>query len=111
MTDFEILFLFTCERTNENRQHEDRISLLLSFQNNESGKEVLRKTNRLFIFDKTRTAYKTTPPTIIRCRANNFTELLPGNDRGIRRQTHIQTRLTSICYRENVFNEPLPSND
>jgi hypothetical protein len=50
--------------------------------------EVLGIINRLFSFDTTRTAQKTTPPTILRCRGDVFTELLPSNDRGIHRQTH-----------------------
>jgi hypothetical protein len=49
--------------------------------------EVLEITNRLLSFDTTRTVQKT-PPTILRCRGNVFTELLPSNDRGIHRQTH-----------------------
>jgi hypothetical protein len=36
----------------------------------------------LHSFDTTRTAYKTTPPIILHCRGNVFTELVPGNDSG-----------------------------
>jgi hypothetical protein len=48
-------------------------------------KKILGKTNRLLSFDMTWTAKKTTPATIIRCRGNVFTELLPTKDRGIHR--------------------------
>jgi hypothetical protein len=51
--------------------------------------KVLRRTNRLFSFDTTRTAKKTTPPTILRCNGNVFTEPLPSNDR---RDTHTDTQ-------------------
>jgi hypothetical protein len=35
-----------------------------------------------FSFDTTRTEYKTTPPTILRCRDNVSTELLPNKHKG-----------------------------
>jgi hypothetical protein len=58
--------------------------------------EVLGRTNRLLSFNKTRIAYKTTPPTILRCRGKVFTELLPSNDRGVHRQTHRHTHPTTL---------------
>jgi hypothetical protein len=45
------------------------------------------KNYRLLSFHTTRTAQKTTYPTILHCRGNVFTELLPSNDSGIHRQT------------------------
>jgi hypothetical protein len=77
--------------------------------------EVLGRTNRLLSFDTTRTAQKMTVPTILRCRGNVFTELLPSNDRGIHGRTNIHESnnysiITSIRCRGNVFTEPLPSN-
>jgi hypothetical protein len=60
--------------------------------NNELKLEVLGRTDRLLSLDTTRTAKKTTPPTILRCRWNVLIELLPSNDRGIHRQTHRHTR-------------------
>jgi hypothetical protein len=42
------------------------------------------------------TAQKTMPPTILRCRTNVFTELLPSNNKGIHRKTHTLTRPTII---------------
>jgi hypothetical protein len=50
--------------------------------------EVIGRNNPLLSFDTTRTAYKTTPQTIIRCRGNVCTDYLPSNDRGRQRQTH-----------------------
>jgi hypothetical protein len=47
--------------------------------------ECLGRTKRLLSFDTTRTAQKTTP-TILGCRENVVSELLPGNDRGIQRE-------------------------
>jgi hypothetical protein len=47
------------------------------------GKKVGLRTIRLLSFDATGIAQKTAPPTILRCRGNVFTELLPSNDRGI----------------------------
>jgi hypothetical protein len=41
--------------------------------------EVLEWNNRLFSYDTTWAAEKTTPPTILRCRRNVFTKLLPSN--------------------------------
>jgi hypothetical protein len=35
------------------------------------------RTDRLLSFDTTRTAKKMTPPTVLRCRGNVFTDLLP----------------------------------
>jgi hypothetical protein len=48
-------------------------------------RKLIGRINRLFSFDTTRTAQKTTPQTVLRCRGNVFTELLPSNDRGIHR--------------------------
>jgi hypothetical protein len=42
--------------------------------------EVLERTNGLLPFDTTWTAQKTTPPAILRCRWNVFTEQLPSSD-------------------------------
>jgi hypothetical protein len=50
--------------------------------------EALRRTKLVFAFDTTWTEYKTTPPTIVRCRGHFFTELLLSNDTGIHRRTH-----------------------
>jgi hypothetical protein len=77
---------------------------------------IWKKTNRLLSFDTTRTAQKTTPPTILRVRRNVFTELLPVNDRGLHRQTHRHkhgnpSTVWGIRRRGNVFTEPLPSNE
>jgi hypothetical protein len=47
----------------------------------EKRQNVLGRTNRLLSFDMTRTADKTTPATIFRCRRNVFTKLLHSNDR------------------------------
>jgi hypothetical protein len=55
--------------------------------NNELKQEVLGRTDRLHSLDTTRTAKKTTPPTILHCRWNVFIELLPSNDKGIHRPT------------------------
>jgi hypothetical protein len=49
--------------------------------------KVLRRTNRLLCCNATETVYKTTPPTILRCRGNLFTEPLHRNDRGIHGHT------------------------
>jgi hypothetical protein len=45
------------------------------------------KTNRLLSFDTTRTAQRTTPPKIFLSCRKVFNELLPGNNRGVYRQT------------------------
>jgi hypothetical protein len=58
--------------------------------------DVLERTTRLLSFDMTRTAWKTTPQTLLRCRGNVFTLLLPNNDRGRHRQTHRHMRLTVL---------------
>jgi hypothetical protein len=50
--------------------------------------EVLGRINRPLSFDTTQTAQKMTPPTIIRCHGNVFTESLAGNDRRLHIQTH-----------------------
>jgi hypothetical protein len=86
-------------------------------ENNKKKKGVLGRTN-LLSSDTTRTAQKTTPPTILRCRGNVFTELLPSNERGIHRPTdsplmrhgsHIKGRsqhaacLVSSLPRERVY--------
>jgi hypothetical protein len=42
----------------------------------ENKQEVLGKNNRLISFDTTRTVEKTTPPAILLCRRNVFTECL-----------------------------------
>jgi hypothetical protein len=47
-------------------------------------------------FDTRRTTQKTTPPTILRCRGNVFTELIPSNDKGIHRPT--DTRFQQFFY-------------
>jgi hypothetical protein len=76
----------------------------------------------LLFFDKTRTAYKTMPPTILCCRRNVFTDLFPSNDGRIHSQTRRfsfdKTRTayktmppTILCCRGNVFTEPLPSTE
>jgi hypothetical protein len=79
-----------------------------------SEQEVLRRTNRLHSFDKTWTAQKTTPPTILQSLRNVFTELLPSNDREIHTQTQASKNSSVVaCIRcsGNVFTEPLPSNE
>jgi hypothetical protein len=48
--------------------------------------EVMGRINSLLPFHTTRTALKTTPPTILRCRGDVLTEPLPSNER-----IHIQT--------------------
>jgi hypothetical protein len=48
----------------------------------------LGRTNRLFSFDMTRTAYKITLPIVVRCRGNVSIEFLPSNHRTIQRHTH-----------------------
>jgi hypothetical protein len=55
--------------------------------------EVLRITNRLLSFGVIRIAQKTISSTIICCRDNVFTELLPSNDRGKHR--HIDNTRTA----------------
>jgi hypothetical protein len=46
-------------------------------------KEILVRTIHLLSFDATRTVQKTTPPTVLCCHGNFFTESLPSNDKGI----------------------------
>jgi hypothetical protein len=46
--------------------------------------EALGRTNNLLSFDRTRTASKTTPPTILLYCDDVFIELLPSNDTGDR---------------------------
>jgi hypothetical protein len=58
--------------------------------------EVLGRTNSLLSFDTTRTACKTTPPTILRCSRNALTELFPSNNKGIYRQIHRHTSPTFL---------------
>jgi hypothetical protein len=58
--------------------------------------DVLVRTNRLLSFESTRTTQETAPPTILRCRGNVFTELLPSNDRGIHRLSFVKTRTAYI---------------
>jgi hypothetical protein len=58
--------------------------------------EVLGRINGLFLFDVTRTAQRTTPPTIHRYSENALTELFPSNDTEILRIT--------------LFTELLPTN-
>jgi hypothetical protein len=67
----------------------------------------LRKTNILLPFDTTWARQKKTPPTILRCRGNMFTEPLPSNDRRIHRPTdslsikhgpHIKRRIQKFFY-------------
>jgi hypothetical protein len=65
--------------------------------------EVPGKTNRLLSFDMTRTPWKTLPPTILRCRGNIFTELLPSNDKGIHRQSHRRTHPTVLILLREFF--------
>jgi hypothetical protein len=88
--------------------------------------EVVGRTNRLISFDTTGTTLKTTPPTILRCRGNVFTEPSLCNDRGLHRQTyrlslirhgpHRKRRIKQFflvsCNRchENAYTKPLPSN-
>jgi hypothetical protein len=43
----------------------------------------------------TLTVQKTTPPGIMRCRGNVYTDLIPSNDMGIHRQIHRDTRNNS----------------
>jgi hypothetical protein len=87
--------------------------------------EVVGRTSSLLSFGTIRTAYKTTPPAILRCRGNVFTELLRGNDRGIRRPTdacvqgydrsvaseYSYFNVACIRCRGNVFTEPLRSSE
>jgi hypothetical protein len=49
-------------------------------------KKFLGVINRLSIYFTTRTALKTTPQIILRCRGNVYIELFSNNDRGIHRQ-------------------------
>jgi hypothetical protein len=89
-----------------------------------------RKNYCLVSFDTTLTAWKTTPPTILRRHRNVFIEFLPSNDTGIHRQTHRHTlRTIFLLLRVSVaagtylkdrclsmkggiyFTEPLSSND
>jgi hypothetical protein len=63
-----------------------RTKALIKFGSNKQG--LMERTNSLLPFDTTWTAHKTTAPTILRCCANVFTELLISNDRGIRIQSH-----------------------
>jgi hypothetical protein len=72
-------------------------------------REILGRTNRLLCFDATRTAYKTTPPTI-HCCGNIYTKLLPNNDRGIHTQTHRHASNNSFVV-ARILTGPLPSND
>jgi hypothetical protein len=83
--------------------------------------EVLGRTTRLLSFDTIRASKKETPPTILRCHGNAFTEPLPSNDRMIHRETNRisfiltdrreTTPPTILRCRGNVFAKPLPSND
>jgi hypothetical protein len=85
----------------------------------------LGKTNRLLSFYMPRTTQKTTLPTILCCRENIFTELLPSNERIHRRNTDsfVKTRtaqkmihptilllLRAFVCCGNGFTELLPSN-
>jgi hypothetical protein len=79
--------------------------------------EVLGRTNRLLSFDMRGSVHKITAPTILTCGRKDFTELLPGNDRGDTRtdpQTHASNNSSIVawirCY-GNVFTESLPSNE
>jgi hypothetical protein len=92
-------------------------------------KQVLGRENSLISFDTSRTAQKTTPPAILRCRGNVFTEFLHNNDRRIHRQTYRHTHRPILLLRIFVaegtslpsrclsikggihFIYPLPSND
>jgi hypothetical protein len=56
--------------------------------------DILWRTNRLLSFDMLWTTYKMTPPKILLCRRNVFTELLPSNGKGKHRPTHRHTRPT-----------------
>jgi hypothetical protein len=38
-----------------------------------------------------------TPPTILHCRGNIFTEFMPSKDRGIHRQTHASNISSIAC--------------
>jgi hypothetical protein len=51
-------------------------------------KKFLGRIKSLLSFDTTSIVEKTMPPTILLCRLNVFTELLPNNDTRIHRQTH-----------------------
>jgi hypothetical protein len=76
--------------------------------------EVLGRMIRLLFFDTTRAAQEKTPPTILRCRRDVFTESLPSNDRGIHRQTYVSSNSSTVACihcRAKVFTEPLPSNE
>jgi hypothetical protein len=57
--------------------------------------EILGRTSSLLTFDTTRTAYKTTPPTILCCHGNVFTEFLPSSDGG---DTHTDTRVQQFFH-------------
>jgi hypothetical protein len=59
-------------------QHEFETKVLGGGGGSSSG-----KNQTLHSFNKTWIAWKTTPPTILRCRGNVFTETLPRNIRGL----------------------------
>jgi hypothetical protein len=54
--------------------------------------------NSLPSFHTTRVAYKTTPPTLLRCRGNVFTEPVPNNDKRIHRS---RVTLRRAVYRQS----------
>jgi hypothetical protein len=58
--------------------------------------EILGRINRLLSFEVTESSQKMTPPTILRCSGNVFTELLPSNSTVIHRQTHRYTPPTIL---------------
>jgi hypothetical protein len=87
------------------------------------------KTNRLLSFHTTWPVMKATPPAILLCRGNIFTQLLHSSDSGIHGQTHRHTQPTILLFRVFVaagtclssrcltvkggvhFTKPWPSND
>jgi hypothetical protein len=76
-------FLKGGKETSKKRRYEQENTKKEFPFNSTPKQEVLGRTNRLLSYETTRTPKKTTPPTILRCCGNVFTELLPSNDKGI----------------------------
>jgi hypothetical protein len=89
-------------------------------------KKVLGRTNHILSFNTTQTTQKMKLPTIICCRGNIFTELLPSNNREIHRTSdsplirhghhrkwYVQhsSFAACICCQSNVFTVLLPSTE
>jgi hypothetical protein len=88
----------------EHRRRKQRWTVLRGMGDPYTSPEIVLRVKILLVAVK----IKATPPTILRCRENVFTELLPSNDKVIHRSTdtHVQQFFYCCVYslpRERVY--------